>query len=150
MNTVHADTAYELPFSPGSVLATSHFMFTHYGIAGDKLVDGEQTVISCSRRRGGCREEQLRAFANEREVTCVGLIGNLTPHDILARARSQIGGKWDLFSNNCEHHVTTACGLDARSPQVRRALLTVGLAAVLLVPGARAAAVKAAASILSA
>lgn len=138
-----------LTYPPGTVLATDHGFFVHYGIAGDRLIGGEQggeqSVISCSHRRRGCHEESLGAFANGKPVTCHGLIGNLTPFEILARARSEIGSPWRLMTKNCEHHVTHACGLKPKSPQIRRAAAgTVAIAALALVPGLRRALLKAA------
>ncbi len=137
----------DLPYPPGAILATDRGFFTHYGIAGDSRVAGEQSVISCSRRRRGCAEESLSAFANGTRVTCHGLIGNLAPFDILARARADIGSTWHLMTDNCEHHVTRACGLKPKSPQIRRAAAgTMAIAVLALVPGLRLALLKAAAT----
>ena len=135
--------AADLRFPPGALLATDHGVFTHYGIAGDRLIDGQQSVISSSWRRGGTFEESLRTFANGHEVVSKGFIGNLSAHDILGRARADIGRRWDFARNNCEHHVTRACGLKPRSPQLRRAAVSVAAIAVLvLVPPLRVAVLK--------
>ena len=137
-----------LPYRPGSLLAADHGVFTHYGIAGDQTIDGEQTVISCSWRTRVTTEESLALFANEQDIDDRGYIGDLAPHDILARARADLGRAWHLTRNNCEHHVTRACGLKPRSPQLRRATVgAVAIVALVCVPGLRVALLKGLASV---
>lgn len=132
----------DLPYPPGAVLACDHGWFTHYGIAGDSSVEGEQTVISCSRRRRGTYEERLSVFADGVPVAVRGLIGNLGAHDIVARARADVGRAWSLVANNCEHHVTRACGLKPKSPQVRRVAGAAAVTAVVLIAPLRIAVLK--------
>jgi len=133
----------ELTYPAGAILVADHGVFRHYGIAGDRQINGEQSVISCSWRRKSTVEEALSEFANGQEIDCQGLIGELPAHDILARARADIGKPWTLLRNNCEHHVTRASGLKPRSPQVRRAAIgAAAVAAIIMVPPLRIALLK--------
>lgn len=105
------------PCFPGTVVAVNVGPITHVGVVTDKIVDGLPTVISNSMRAGGVAEEPLGLFANGGQVWLLGYIGRLSPHEVIERARSQIGKQWNLFWN-CEHLVRWVHGLKPESPQL--------------------------------
>ncbi len=111
-------------FPPASVLAVRFGPVTHVGLASDRLHNWEPTVISSSFKRGCVIEEPLSAFAEGKKVELVGYPGCLHPHEVLRRARAELGRPWRLF-DNCEHFVHRAHGLEPRSPQLATAMLLV-------------------------
>lgn len=115
-------------YSVGTVLAVDFFPVTHVGIA-----TGRGWVISNSRARGGVYEESLRDFSDGRPIRVLGHLGNLPASRVVERARSKIGERWSLFSNNCEHFVRWAHGVKVASPQLENAVKAVGFFALLLV-----------------
>ena len=116
---------------PGTVLATRVGPFTHFGIASDRVISGEQTVLSCSLRRGAMVEERASEFSDGRQVEDRGYWGNLRPSEVVGRARSQIGRQWDALRFNCEHAVRISHGLPPASPQLA-ACAAIGVALVLV------------------
>ena len=108
---------------PGDVVAASRGIFDHVGIVTDA-----GTVISNSGRRGRVVEETLNQFAAGSSIRRVGYLGALPPHVVVARARSQLGRRYNLLASNCEHLVHYAHGLPRRSPQLVAAGVAAGLA----------------------
>ena len=95
-------------------------------------------VISNSFRKRGVYEELWDDFSNGKEVEISGYSGTLPPEEVLSRARSKIGTRWNLLWWNCEHFINWSHGLKPRSPQVRSyAAYTIAIAglAVLLSKG---------------
>ncbi len=66
-------------------------------------------------------------FAQGEVVTVDGYPGGLPSYEVLNRARSFIGTRYDLFGWNCEHFVAYAHGLQKQSPQV---VITMAIAAL--------------------
>ncbi len=117
---------------PGTVVAVSVGPVDHVGILTDRQIDGLPTVISNSLRAAGVAEESLLTFGSGKQVRVIGFPGNLSPREVLQRARSRIGKPWSLLKWNCEHFVHWAHGLKPTSPQlaVAVALALLGIAAV--------------------
>lgn len=105
----------------------------HFGIISDRFDGGEPMVISSSLRSGEVAEESMRTFAQGRKVHPVGYLGDLPPHQVIARARSALGSKWKLFTANCEHFVYWVHGQPLRSPQLAMAMSLVVLTGLTLI-----------------
>lgn len=103
-------------YEPGMVLAVDFFPVTHVGIATEP-----GWVISNSRARGGVHEEPLHAFSEGRPIRVLGHYGDLPGWHVVERARTRIGHAWNIFSNNCEHFVRWAHGVEVESPQLKAA-----------------------------
>lgn len=117
---------------PGTVISVDMGLYDHIGIVTDQYVNGVPAVISNSLKNGGVSEESLADFTGGHLVSTVGYLGNLPVRQVLQRARSKIGTKWDLLLWNCEHFVRWAHGLNPASPQVRRGfMLLAGIAALI-------------------
>lgn len=121
-------------FQPGSIVRVAVWPFNHIGIATERFVAGQQTIISASRRRGVVAEETMLEFSRGREVKLVGHPGKLDAQTVLARARSRLGTLWNAFNANCEHFASWAHDVEVESPQLQivTALIAlgVGIAAV--------------------
>lgn len=115
---------------PGTVIAVDLGPIRHVGIITDRTIHGWPMVISASKRTGCVTEESVHEFANGRKVHILDIVGNLPWKEVLRRARSQIGRRWDLFLGNCEHFVRWSHGLKPTSPQ-----LWAGIALVVFVLG---------------
>ena len=120
---------------PGMVVSIPTFpVFRHKGIVSDRWYGGKPMIISNSARSGGVREEPWDVFAEDHVVAVDGYPGDLPNHEVVSRARSFIGTRYDLFSWNCEHFVAEAHGLKPQSPQVAVtvaiAILCVGVLAI--------------------
>ena len=107
--------------STGDVVSAPRGPINHVGIFTDV-----GTVISNSGRRGCVVEETLDEFAAGSLIRRVGYLGRLAPHVVVARARSQLGRRYNLFASNCEHLVHYAHGLPRRSPQLVAASVVAG------------------------
>jgi hypothetical protein len=85
---------------------------------------GEAKVISNSKKHGCVKEESWAEFQSGAvgPVTVQYLAAPYQSRSIVARARSRIGQKWELLSNNCEHFTRWARNLDIESPQLRKAI----------------------------
>lgn len=114
--------AHDLPLFPpaGTAVAVSFGFYRHVGIVSDRMLDGVPLVISASKRRGLTAEEPWAEFCGGRAVTTLAIETELPAVEVLARARSCLGRRWDLFFWNCEHMVRFAYGLPHQSPQVRK------------------------------
>lgn len=113
--------------APGTVVSVQAFIFwRHRGIVLDQWQDGKPNIIASS-PLAGAREQTWDAFRSGQEPDNEGYPGRLPYGEVLRRARSRIGGQYDLLGSNCDHLVNYAHGLPVRSEQV---LATVGLAVV--------------------
>lgn len=88
----------------------------HYGIS-----TGYGTVISSSMRTGIVIEESMDMFSGGHAVMSKGYPSELTPSVVLANARSAVGEKWNLFTDNCQHFATW-CHNNKHSPQLQWAI----------------------------
>ena len=102
-------------YTPGTVLAVDFGPFKHVGLWTEI-----GTVISNSKKSGCVQEEDIHAFSGGRPIEVIGYIGNLAPADVIRRARSKIGTKWNLLKNNCEHFVHEIHGQSKKSPQLMK------------------------------
>lgn len=119
-------------FKPGNVLAVDMGPYLHVGVAGDRLLNGEQTVIENSKQTGRVQEVPLSAFAAGRRVADRKSPGRLAVHEVLERARSKLGTTYDLFVWNCEHFTSWAHGQRPHSPQIEAVKKTASAGAGLL------------------
>ena len=92
--------------------------FYHVGLISDTITDGAPNVISNSQRCGGVAEEPLADFGDPSSVLVLGYLSELSPAEVMYRARRYLGGKWHLVNWNCEQFVRVAHGLKAESPQL--------------------------------
>jgi hypothetical protein len=74
-------------------------------------------------------------------VRFVGYLGNLSPDEVLRRARAKIGARYRPLAANCEHFATGVHGLPPESPQLR------GLALLGIVSAVAVGAIVVAASV---
>lgn len=108
----------------GTLISTpTHLVYRHYGI-----VTEHGMVISNSARCGGVAEETLAAFCNGKIWRIEPRPSDLPWWIVLARARSEIGRPYDLFSWNCESFYTNCYGLRPHSHQVTVSVLIAALA----------------------
>ncbi|PHZ84307.1 lecithin retinol acyltransferase family protein [Paremcibacter congregatus] len=76
------------------------------------------TVVSSSQRTGIVKEESMEVFSSGYEVISKGYPSNLTPNEVLIKARSVIGKEWKLITDNCQHFATW-CHDNKHSPQLQ-------------------------------
>ena len=107
--------------SPGTVVSVPVFgLLSHVGIVSDRVGhDGCPMVISNSQRRRGGAEESWSDFTQGKEAKVEPLSSSLPWWEVLDRARSRLGRRWDLLVWNCEHFVRYSLGLEPKSPQLR-------------------------------
>ena len=104
---------------PGTVVSVPIFLlYRHTGIVSDRWHSGKPMVISTSARSGGVYEEPWDVFTQGSVVTVDGCPGNLPSWEVVHRARSLIGTRYDLLSKNCEQFVTFVHGLKPHSTQL--------------------------------
>jgi hypothetical protein len=109
---------------PGTVLRVNRGLYDHVALLGDYAWSGERQVLSFGPTPKCLVEIPFRTFAGASQVSIDGFLGQLAPHEVLARARElgeQRKYSWMFF--NCEHFVRAAHGVGIESPQVGRALL---------------------------
>ena len=85
----------------------------HVGIA-----TGYGTVIHASRRFGRVAETDLAAFLAGGRVEIIPYSHTLSPAQIVARARSKKGQRYNVLINNCEHFVSWVLSGKRRSGQL--------------------------------
>lgn len=113
-------------YNLGDVLSIQYTGFKHYGI-----FIGNNAVIHNSKKFKRIEEISLTDFSDNRKIS----ISDIKPEDpniAVQTARKYLGVPYDLFSENCEHFVRTACGLTKESTQVQKYLITALGAGVLL------------------
>jgi hypothetical protein len=106
-----------LKYQPGNVLEVKCGLVCHFGIASDGLVDGQQGVISNSKKHGRVAEESVDDFSGGQPISDRGYWSELSRAEVLARARNSPTDYWVLF-DNCEHFVRRVHGMKPRSPQL--------------------------------
>jgi len=101
-----------------------------YGfVVHEGIYTGEGTVISNSRRNGLVIEESVSAFSQGRKITNAGRLSELSPHVAIAHARTRLGQKYRLYSDNCQHFVRRCYHIKPKSPQ--RDVVVAGVAIAL-------------------
>jgi len=126
-------TSTLLTLPPGTIVRVSTVFYEHVGMLGDRLVNGERTVIAFSARAGGFEELPLSQFAGGRPVTLGDYPGCLPPGVVMQRARSRQRQAYSWFTFNCEHFVRYAHGVAVESPQLRQWAFVAGLLGLLSV-----------------
>ena len=120
---------------PGTIVQIDFGLYKHPGIVSDASVNSMPMVISNSFRKRGVYEESWEEFSNGKKVEILGYPGNLSSNEVLNRAKSKIGTKWNLLFWNCEHFINWSHGLKTRSPQIRAytayAVVVAGLVVIL-------------------
>ena len=82
------------------------------------LATGYGTVIHASRRFGRVEETELSAFLGAGRAQVVPYSHQLSGSEIVARARSKKGQRYNVLINNCEHFVSWVLTGKRRSKQL--------------------------------
>lgn len=106
---------------PGTAIGVWVRGVLHEGIVSNlRGIDGLPYVISNSARVGHGAEEPWQAFTGGRKAHLLRKLSpRLSASTVLARARSMLNKKWDVFTWNCQHFVREAFGLPVESPQLQ-------------------------------
>lgn len=113
-------------YNIGDVLFIQYTGFKHYGI-----YIGENTVIHNSKKFFKVEEISLEDFSDNKE-TNLSTIKSENPALAVQTAKKYLGVPYNLFGENCEHFVRTACGLVKESTQVQKYLISALGTGVLL------------------
>lgn len=105
----------------------------HVGVISDKTINGEPTVISASQKTSMVKEETFEDFSEGKPVELTGISGSLTGMEVVRRARSKVGVKYQLFSLNCEHFARWCHGLKVESKQLQFFVVLASIAIVALI-----------------
>ena len=98
----------------GTVLSiTVYGLIKHFGIA-----TGYGTVIHASRRFGRVEETDFDIFCHGRRARIIPYASPVSGSEIVARARSKRGQRYNVFLNNCEHFMTWVIEGKGRSSQL--------------------------------
>ena len=121
---------------PGTVVSVPIFaVYRHKGIVSSRWYNGKPMVISNSSRFGGVAEEPWDVFEQGRTVAIEQSPSAMPLHQVVSRAQSLIGTKYNLFNWNCEHLVTHAYGLRPHSLQIAITLVITAICGVLATVG---------------
>ena len=101
----------------GEVLVIYYKGVRHYGIYSER-----GSVIHASKRWGKVVESSMSDFCGGRKVVDNYYPSSKRSIDVLAKARSLKGTKWNLFKFNCEQFVNLCYG-NKHSKQLRIATL---------------------------
>ena len=82
------------------------------------LATGYGTVIHASRRFGRVEETDLAAFLSGGRAEVVPYTHPMSGSEIVARARSKKGQRYNVLINNCEHFVSWVLTGKRRSRQL--------------------------------
>lgn len=104
----------------GTVIRVSCGWYDHVGMLADYWWRNERAVISFSPKARGILEERLSDFARGREIHVDGYLGNLSPFEVMRRARFKRGQPYSWTTFNCEHFIRCAHGVEIESPQLQR------------------------------
>jgi len=104
----------ETVYAPGALLKVRVFgLINHFGIA-----TGYGTVIHSSRRFGRVHETDMDAFSGGRRITEIHYAHSHSGTELVARARSKKGMRYNVLTGNCEHFVNWVLTGKARSKQL--------------------------------
>lgn len=112
---------------PGTIVKSPRLFHYHYGIAGDRLIDGFQSILYACAKEGGVVEASAEQFAKGRGIEAGSYPSSTSPNSVLSNSRALVGRQYRLFSSNCEHFVREAHGLKPASPQVSKLVLTLAI-----------------------
>ena len=105
-------------FKLGDTLYIKMSSYNHYGI-----FDGKGNVIHNSKVNKKVCCEPLNVFSGGRTILINSKITSENREQTVQTAMLYLELPYDLFSNNCEHLVRIAHGLDKHSDQVERVLI---------------------------
>jgi hypothetical protein len=131
MNALSKQTRW--PAAGSIVSVPAYVVFRHKGIVSDQWYLGEPMVISNSARIGHGAEEPWDVFSSGQHWADEGYLGNLSPHQVLERARASITKLYNPFTWNCDMFVTHAHGLPPTSGQLAVVLLAAAAVGIALV-----------------
>ncbi|WP_067514981.1 lecithin retinol acyltransferase family protein [Endozoicomonas ascidiicola] len=106
--------------SLGDVVVTDFGIYQHWSFVSDAFCSrGKPMLISATKRTGTVKEETWDSVTQGKNTYITKIEKIKANSEILKAARSQIE-KWiySVDSNNCEHFVKWASGLDVTSTQV--------------------------------
>jgi len=106
-------------YTLGSIVYVQFGLIRHYGIISGINELGEILVVSNSKALGCVTEELLKDFSMGKQTVVEGYPSNCSSSYVIERARSQLGRKYELYSDNCEHFVRWAHHLKPESPQLQ-------------------------------
>ncbi|KEI70152.1 lecithin retinol acyltransferase family protein [Endozoicomonas elysicola] len=106
--------------NPGDVVVTDFGIYQHWSFVSDTVCSrGKPMLISATKRNGTVKEETWDTVTQGKNTYITKVQKVKAPSEILNTARSQIGKwKYSVESNNCEHFVKWASGLEVTSAQV--------------------------------
>lgn len=105
-------------YTLSSIVYVQFGLIRHYGIITGINELGEVLVVSNSKALGCVAEELLKDFSMGKQTVVEGYPSNCSSSYVIERARSQLGRKYELYSDNCEHFVRWAHHLKPESPQL--------------------------------
>lgn len=109
-------------YNPGDILSIQYGGFKHYGI-----FIGDDTVIHNSKQSKKVEQISIDGFADNKTINISDLIKADNSIEAIEKATSYLGMSYNLFSENCEHFVRTACGLIKESTQIQKyAIVAIG------------------------
>jgi hypothetical protein len=122
----------------GTVIRVNCGLYDHVALLGDRLINGERSVLSFSAQTRGLAEMGVSAFAGGRAVTIDGYLGSQPPEWVIWRARLKFGQGYSWTEFNCEHFVRYAHGVLPESPQLHKLGFLGGLLSVVALVSLRA------------
>ena len=124
----------ELTVKPGDVVVTNFGLYQHWSLVTDKICEfGNYMLISATQRNGTVQEEPWHVVTDGKETYVAQVQPIHSIQHVLRKARSEIGSwKYSVATNNCEHFVKWASGLEVTSTQVKAGVVgaLVGVTAV--------------------
>lgn len=121
MNTVNLNIPDSL--CPGEAIAVSEGPYSHWAIVSDRQSNGLPMLISLSKRTKSVVEETWKQVVGGKRWDSKGYLGEYSAEEVISKARSKIGDAgYSLFSNNCQHFVHWAHGVERTSPELRETL----------------------------
>jgi len=112
-------------YKAGTTLRLDFGTYFHYGIS-----DGKGSVIHNSKKYLKVTKESEEKFAEGKNIQ-LSDISSQDPDGAVVRAKQYLEMPYNLISNNCEHFVRLAHGLEVESTQIKQylvATLGVGVA----------------------
>ena len=112
---------HDYPFERSSLIhpAGTVLSFTVYGVIKHfGIATGYGSVIHASRRFGRVEETEFTVFCDGRRARIIPYASAISGSEIVARARTKLGQRYNILLNNCEHFMTWVTEGKARSSQL--------------------------------
>lgn len=109
------------PFeTPGAVYPSGTVLVTRFmgGLKHFGICTGYGTVIHASRRFGRVEETDFAVFCDGRVPSVQPYRHTLSGAELVARARSKKGQRYNVLINNCEHFINWVLDGKGRSSQL--------------------------------